>query len=74
MTPLDRRSCFVFLFFDFASIDIRLIHKAITMQIIALTGKPRNFAYFRPFRLEFNGDISPGDYYVRFCCRCATSN
>jgi len=18
--------------------------------------------------------ISPGDYYVRFCCRCATSN
>ena len=56
-TPLDRRSCFVF--FDFDLIKNRLMHKAITMQPIGLTGKTRNVAYFRLFRLEFNDD----EYY-----------
>jgi uncharacterized protein (DUF924 family) len=51
---LDRRSCFVF--FDFASMDNRLMHQAITMQPIGLTGKIPKVAYFRLFRLQFNGE------------------
>ena len=32
------------------------MNKAIKTQPIGLTGKTRNVAYFRLFRLEFNGD------------------